>query len=1080
VHCSNEHNLRARLEDLIEVEKRRVGKRFARSENPMNFSDGSRLLNNAILVMRILGWAWRWADWWVEYGSTWEPLLEPGQKESQMTAEELRIVESSRESRRDDARRCRLAAFGAALRNRCYDVEGGFDNLALDRALRAVLNTASLVGPLEHFEIDFFADWLGRAYRSKSRLLGFGEDKIPVADGSFCRHVDDGSPKFDLGTRPLPGKQDLPTGQLFEDPVDEPDDFLKPETDESGELLEVIPLAEVNYKHVGVKTVTMQPNAKKQLAPSCSDIAEIEFEQPRKKIRTSTGFDKSFRSKGCIPVAEAMIGTKELEQSLQKISMRGRPPNIIRLGVVMIVGGDYFNPNDGGNDGVAMHPIKRQTSESSTFDFAHVDLFEVLPNHEEFLRSVGIESAEQLMSLTEIIPVGEKLVAYRKRKGQSSLSSGVSGAANVISKWRSNVKAYAKKRGLFLKEGHSRISSSALLEISRDSLASAEVSDSVSRPSEQLEAARNKYTRQPENKSLDTVTELVESTHTHGDSANSRQGRHQRRPQEEDVDHHTRRCRPSRPKKINAMVTTADNVINSSTNTKESTGSERKRKRVPLDDTLSMITSPGREFLEDQGITSSGALYEQVPSVLGPEYDAWRQRNGLQPYQGKGADSKVSRWKKLAREKEGRNVKAAGAPSKEPGLENANMEKKTKQQIASPVKRRRQKLTHSDRFLNMLPDVAIDFLRENRIDDAKTFLESETTDLSQLFVSWRKKHGMDRLKNNGSFSVMSSWKGIVCQGATEAGEIQLFAIGQDQQKRKRKKRSKKDDMDDKYIDDDPDNDLCMYCGQGGNLLICDGCEQSCHTQCLNPPLEEIPEGDFFCPECEATSANIDQEDVCMYCHKVGELLICDGCERSCHMRCLKPPLKAIPEGEFFCPECSSKTAAEARLDKNPLNDKEKEGKAPVSNEEKGDNGNSAEKNSEVVEKETADAKPSAKNRQINNLESQDEIEPVQEIKDCDCEDGSKRVDAARPGEPDNDNSAKDNPGLRSKPESKMVTVEAYSETNGDFSSKEDKTGRLGDGLREEKESTLKGANDEAQDSQNDAKMNVTDSDDIVI
>ena len=234
MHGSNEHNLRARLEDLIEVEKRRAGKLLARSENPMTFADGSRILHNAILVMRIMGWAWRWAEWWVEYGSTWEPLLEPGQKEAHMTAEELRIVESSQESRRDDARRCRLAAFGAALRNRCYDIEGGFDNAALDRALRAVLNTPSLVGPLEQFEIDFFADWLGRAYRSKSRLLGFGEEKIPVSSDGFTRHADDNSPKFDLGSRPLPGKQQLPAGQIFEDPVDEPDDFLKPEKNDTG------------------------------------------------------------------------------------------------------------------------------------------------------------------------------------------------------------------------------------------------------------------------------------------------------------------------------------------------------------------------------------------------------------------------------------------------------------------------------------------------------------------------------------------------------------------------------------------------------------------------------------------------------------------------------------------------------------------------------------------------------------------------------------------------------------------------------------------------------------------------------
>lgn len=34
-----------------------------------------------------------------------------------------------------------------------------------------------------------------------------------------------------------------------------------------------------------------------------------------------------------------------------------------------------------------------------------------------------------------------------------------------------------------------------------------------------------------------------------------------------------------------------------------------------------------------------------------------------------------------------------------------------------------------------------------------------------------------------------------------------------------------------------------------SLLLCDNCDKGYHTYCLNPPIEEIPEGDWFCPEC---------------------------------------------------------------------------------------------------------------------------------------------------------------------------------------------------------------------------------------
>lgn len=224
-HGSNEFNLRARLEDLIEKEKLRSGKNLQRVDAPMTFAHGSRLLNGAIRVLQSLGWAWRWAEWWVDYDSTWEPLLEPGEREEDMTKEQLKIVDTSRTERCSDARRCRLAAFGAALRNRAYDKDDGdFDRASLDRALRAILNTPRLVGPLDEAEIEFFAQWLGMAYRSKSTVLGFGDDKVPISED--FKHVD-GSPKYELGDRSVPGTQPQRNGRLFESNIIEPDDFYR-------------------------------------------------------------------------------------------------------------------------------------------------------------------------------------------------------------------------------------------------------------------------------------------------------------------------------------------------------------------------------------------------------------------------------------------------------------------------------------------------------------------------------------------------------------------------------------------------------------------------------------------------------------------------------------------------------------------------------------------------------------------------------------------------------------------------------------------------------------------------------------
>eukprot|EP00548_Thalassiothrix_antarctica_P000737 CAMPEP_0194144002 /NCGR_PEP_ID=MMETSP0152-20130528/13100_1 /TAXON_ID=1049557 /ORGANISM="Thalassiothrix antarctica, Strain L6-D1" /LENGTH=904 /DNA_ID=CAMNT_0038843665 /DNA_START=165 /DNA_END=2879 /DNA_ORIENTATION=+ len=47
-----------------------------------------------------------------------------------------------------------------------------------------------------------------------------------------------------------------------------------------------------------------------------------------------------------------------------------------------------------------------------------------------------------------------------------------------------------------------------------------------------------------------------------------------------------------------------------------------------------------------------------------------------------------------------------------------------------------------------------------------------------------------------------------------------------------------------------DNDWCAICDDGGDLICCDSCMQWFHPNCLTPPLKELPEGEWFCPSCD--------------------------------------------------------------------------------------------------------------------------------------------------------------------------------------------------------------------------------------
>ncbi|XP_017072248.1 chromodomain-helicase-DNA-binding protein 3 [Drosophila eugracilis] len=46
-----------------------------------------------------------------------------------------------------------------------------------------------------------------------------------------------------------------------------------------------------------------------------------------------------------------------------------------------------------------------------------------------------------------------------------------------------------------------------------------------------------------------------------------------------------------------------------------------------------------------------------------------------------------------------------------------------------------------------------------------------------------------------------------------------------------------------------DEEYCKVCKDGGDLLCCDSCPSVYHGACLRPPLKSIPKGDWFCPRC---------------------------------------------------------------------------------------------------------------------------------------------------------------------------------------------------------------------------------------
>ncbi|XP_075401256.1 PHD and RING finger domain-containing protein 1 isoform X2 [Tenrec ecaudatus] len=60
--------------------------------------------------------------------------------------------------------------------------------------------------------------------------------------------------------------------------------------------------------------------------------------------------------------------------------------------------------------------------------------------------------------------------------------------------------------------------------------------------------------------------------------------------------------------------------------------------------------------------------------------------------------------------------------------------------------------------------------------------------------------------------------------------------------------------------EEEDPTFCEVCGRSDRedrLLLCDGCDAGYHMECLDPPLQEVPVDEWFCPECAAPSTSSD-------------------------------------------------------------------------------------------------------------------------------------------------------------------------------------------------------------------------------
>ncbi|XP_033492873.2 chromodomain-helicase-DNA-binding protein 4a isoform X1 [Epinephelus lanceolatus] len=101
-------------------------------------------------------------------------------------------------------------------------------------------------------------------------------------------------------------------------------------------------------------------------------------------------------------------------------------------------------------------------------------------------------------------------------------------------------------------------------------------------------------------------------------------------------------------------------------------------------------------------------------------------------------------------------------------------------------------------------------------------------------------------------------------------------------------------------EDDHHMEFCRVCKDGGELLCCDSCPSSYHIHCLNPPLPEIPNGEWICPRCTCPAMKGKVQKILTW--RWGEAPAPTPVPRPPDLAADAPdpaPLAGRPEREFF-------------------------------------------------------------------------------------------------------------------------------------------------------------------------------------
>ncbi|XP_037534895.1 chromodomain-helicase-DNA-binding protein 5 [Nematolebias whitei] len=284
----------------------------------------------------------------------------------------------------------------------------------------------------------------------------------------------------------------------------------------------------------------------------------------------------------------------------------------------------------------------------------------------------------------------------------------------------------------------------------------------------------------------------------------------------------------------------------------------KKNPKIPMSKMMTVLGAKWREFSANNPFKGASATAVAAAVAAAVETVTVAQPTSVSSSQLSSQQGPI----KKAKTKEG---KGPGVRKKNKTVKEAKKKpkpKKNKSKLGQSGKKK--KASSSDE----------DFLEESDFDDISIHSASVLSDTLGAATRKKARRGRKKRKKEDGDGYETDHQDY-CEVCQQGGEIilcdtcprayHLVCLDPELEKAPEGKWScphcekegiqweAKDEEDDEEEaageEEDDHMEFCRVCKDGGELLCCDTCPSSYHIHCLNPPLPEIPNGEWLCPRC---------------------------------------------------------------------------------------------------------------------------------------------------------------------------------------------------------------------------------------